>query len=301
MPNNLFEEQTASAVDTALAKEMRNPGADRDTELSLTPWNQGGGFGSFNLSLANLTGNGVSLNVRGYEIHYVAPVSTAGGILILNDQIVLTPGMRVRGFFENVRVRLGNATDGASFISVAAGNAYLVLHKMSDLHYREDCCAGAGAGMVLLAQEAVVQADVTAGGTFYFGPDNAGGFNIDAASEANVNQFDVRRFGQAEVFWTGTFANAVTLNIQLAHYIINNGTESSLFVTSATTAANGGTLSMHVGAPLSQAPGAGGLEWNSITVKSNFFSPAFRVRFTLSGAPGVITNGRLAVYGLLSH
>lgn len=151
-PNDAFLQGAASAQDAYAAQRM-GQGAlqpDHDKPVIVSPWDKGG-FQVYPVDLSTL-GNEVSLGANGYEVQYVGLASTPGGVLFINGLPVF-PGMRVGGYFEELRVRRGGASDGALLTSVTSGTAYLVVHKTPQLRYREDPFSS-GAGLITSALEA---------------------------------------------------------------------------------------------------------------------------------------------------
>jgi len=140
-------------------------------------------------------------------------------------------------------------------------------------------------------------ADLASSANYYIGPNATGtGFTV-STTEASVSLFDTRPFKQLVLFWTGTFANAVTLEMDIRVYT-DNTTATFVGATFATTAANGGPMVIAMGVGTNVAAGASDAAFNVVHSYSPLMPPAVRLKFFNSAATGVITAGTLFLYGI---
>lgn len=153
MPQSVqvLSQGAASAIDTYSARAQAGSADNPDwgQPAIVLPWDKGG-FQSYVLDLSQLATE-KSLGANGYEVLYLWKGSSPGGVLFLNG-VPVFPGTRVRGYFEELRIRRGIASDGALFTSATSGQAFLVVQKTPGLLYRELPTEADSGGTVVEAQ-----------------------------------------------------------------------------------------------------------------------------------------------------
>lgn len=324
---NEFLQGVATSLDTLAAgsrQSARMPDAQRPPIIQ--PWDAAGLFLAKVLDLSTLAAN-VQLGLDGYEIAYVAPASDAGGVLILNDAIALFPGQRVRAYFQNLRVRRGLAADGALLTSVTTGVAYLVVHKVPTLEYRDQLtpvadpvsaaaiaaaitaslpAANASANVTALqtaARPVPLYSDVATVGSaigLWFGP------NGTYTSFALADCFDFTPYRSVEVTLvytalTGGTAPTVALGAVEMDALTAGSAVGSMFqATTATQPAGGGAISMVLGQPGTAVLLGGGYNHNPDLFPKRSKYAKLAVIGGGGVAPTGMTGGRLIVTGFPS-
>lgn len=131
----------------------------------------------------------------------------------------------------------------------------------------------------------------------YWGPDGQGGLTSNATA-TNVGLFDAGWFDTLQVLWTGTFANAVTLRVDIQLYSDSDQANAVLVgPIHAVTANNGGSIFMQAGMGTPAITSAADAAMDCVRVLSPAKVRFFRIKTVTSGATGALTTPRMFIYG----
>jgi hypothetical protein len=274
-----FRQGIASAMDAQmLVDQKRTAGLDKAGIVLTRP-----------LDLSTLSVP-VSLGVRGTALILKAQGTSPGTRLIVNESFALFPGDRVDFPFDNVMLRRGNPSDGVAN-SVTTGTALLAIED-GGAKYKELATSPIANGMALLGQLDVAG---PLNGTMWWGLDANGNLAQAAAAETDVNTIDVSPYRIIQAIWEGTFANAVTMEFSIARSTRRNATNYG--VTYTIGLASGGVLVNQIDTLSPITSGAGDVYLTATKISSPYAAQHIRIRVFMSGASGVVTGGRLSIFG----
>lgn len=152
---------------------------------------------------------------------------------------------------------------------------------------------------VLLGTKTFAGADFSTSADRFWSVSSAGAITL-AASETLATRIDARGYSSIVAYWTGTFANAVTMDVRLIGYPVSTGTDVNLGYTYARSGNSGGNMVVAVGGGQPYANNAGADFSSAISKRSAFpiLMPYYVLATWNSGDTGVVTNGAVYIYGI---